>query len=98
MHLGRYNQTARPFNWKFTAADLVRLVGRISAHEHATHKPAELPQAAWRFLTNWTPTTQPLPSVAGRATNVPRPWSTISHPSAASSSLALRITSRLTPY
>ncbi|MFY9932989.1 MAG: IS630 family transposase [Streptosporangiaceae bacterium] len=42
----RYNQTARPFNWKFTAADLTRLLDRISAHEHAAHKPADLPEAA----------------------------------------------------
>jgi transposase len=42
----RYNQTARPFNWKFTAADLARLLDRISAHEHAAPNPAELPEAA----------------------------------------------------
>ena len=42
----RYNQTARPFNWKFTAADLTRLLHRISAREHAAPQPAELPQAA----------------------------------------------------
>ena len=42
----RYNQTARPFNWKFTAADLARLLDRISAHEHATPNLAELPEAA----------------------------------------------------
>jgi transposase len=42
----RYNQAARPFNWKFTAADLARVLDRISAHEHATQKPAELPEAA----------------------------------------------------
>src|SRR5689334_1724045 len=35
----RYNQTARPFNWKFTAADLARLLDRISAREHSTPKP-----------------------------------------------------------
>ena len=28
----RYNQTARPFNWKFTATDLTALLSRISAH------------------------------------------------------------------
>ena len=37
----RYNQTARPFNWKFTAADLARLLQRINAHQ-----PVGLPQAA----------------------------------------------------
>jgi transposase len=42
----RYNQGARPFNWKFTAADLARLLDRISAHEHAAQNPAELPEAA----------------------------------------------------
>ncbi len=42
----RYNQTARPFNWKFTAADLTRLLHRISARKHAAPLPAELPQAA----------------------------------------------------
>jgi len=42
----RYNQTARPFNWKFTAADLAQLLDRISAREHAARKPAELPEAA----------------------------------------------------
>jgi transposase len=42
----RYNQTARPFNWKFTAADLTRLLGRISTHEHPAEEAAELPEAA----------------------------------------------------
>jgi transposase len=40
--IDRYNQTARPFNWKFTAADLSRLLQRISAHQ----QPANPPQAA----------------------------------------------------
>jgi hypothetical protein len=40
--IDRYNQTARPFNWKYTAADLTRLLDRINAHE----EPASLPQAA----------------------------------------------------
>jgi transposase len=40
--IDRYNQTARPFNWKYTAADLARLLDRINAPE----KPASLPQAA----------------------------------------------------
>jgi transposase len=30
--IDRYNQTARPFNWTFTAADLARLLQRISTH------------------------------------------------------------------
>jgi transposase len=38
----RYNKTARPFNWKFTAADLARLLERISARE----EPVSLPDAA----------------------------------------------------
>jgi transposase len=42
----RYNQGARPFNWKFTAADLARLLARISTREHSAQKPAELPEAA----------------------------------------------------
>jgi transposase len=42
----RYNQAARPFNWKFTATDLTRVLDRISAREHTTQKPAELPKAA----------------------------------------------------
>src|ERR1700722_16545115 len=29
----RYNQTARPFSWKFTASDLHGLMDRISRHE-----------------------------------------------------------------
>ena len=31
----RYNQTARPFNWKFTASDLTGLLARINAHQQA---------------------------------------------------------------
>jgi transposase len=42
----RYNQSARPFSWKFTAADLARLLRRISAHKHAARNPAGLPEAA----------------------------------------------------
>jgi transposase len=42
----RYNQTAQPFNWKFTATDLARFLDRISAREDAAQKPAELPEAA----------------------------------------------------
>ena len=43
--MDRYNQTARPFNWKFTAEKLVWLLDKISAHEHAAQDPAELPEA-----------------------------------------------------
>ena len=38
----RYNQAARPFNWKFTAADLTRFLDKISGHQD----PANLPEAA----------------------------------------------------
>ena len=38
----RYNHTARPFNWKFTAADLATLLQQISARQ----EPADLPKAA----------------------------------------------------
>jgi transposase len=42
----RYNQGARPFNWKFTATDLARLLDRIGAREDAAPKPAGVPEAA----------------------------------------------------
>ena len=38
----RYNQTARPFNWNYTAADLARYLGRINGQQ----QPASLPEAA----------------------------------------------------
>jgi len=40
-----YNQTARPFNWKFTAADLARLLEWIGAREQPA-QPVSLPEAA----------------------------------------------------
>jgi hypothetical protein len=40
--IDRYNQTARPFGWKFTASDLAGLLQRISARQ----EPAGLPEAA----------------------------------------------------
>jgi transposase len=40
--IARYNHTARPFNWKFTAADLTGLLQRINARQ----EPANLSQAA----------------------------------------------------
>jgi transposase len=40
--IDRYNQTARPFNWKFTATDLARLLQRINARQQS----GSLPQAA----------------------------------------------------
>jgi hypothetical protein len=43
----RYNQTARPFNWKFTASDLHDLMDRISRHEQQDDPHHEsLPEAA----------------------------------------------------
>ena len=43
----RYNQTARPFSWKFTATDLHHLMDRISRHEQQDNPQNEpLPQAA----------------------------------------------------
>ena len=45
--MNRYNRTARPFNWKFTAGDLTALLHRITQHEQAaTSQQATLPQAA----------------------------------------------------
>jgi hypothetical protein len=41
----RYNHTARPFNWKFTAIDLARLLKRISAHQEPAREPVSLPEA-----------------------------------------------------
>jgi transposase len=43
---GRYNQTARPFSWKFTAADLHDLMDRISRHEQQAPRDEPLPEAA----------------------------------------------------
>ena len=43
----RYNLTARPFNWKFSADDLTALLRRISQREQApAGQHADLPQAA----------------------------------------------------
>ena len=54
----RYNATAAPFKWKFTAADLAEVIARIDRHEPtppppaprkprtARRKPATTPQAA----------------------------------------------------
>ena len=45
--VNRYNRTARPFNWKFTADDLTALLHRITQHEQAaTSQQAALPHAA----------------------------------------------------
>ena len=42
----RYNQTARPFNWKYTARDLRELMTRISEHEQRHQQAGTLPEAA----------------------------------------------------
>jgi transposase len=45
--VNRYNRTARPFNWKFSADDLTALLRRISQHEQAAaSQQATLPKAA----------------------------------------------------
>jgi len=44
--IGRYNQTARPFSWKFTASDLRNLMDRISRHEQHDPQREPLPEAA----------------------------------------------------
>jgi len=41
----RYNATAKPFQWKFTRADLHDLLDRINQHEQQQTTP-ELPSAA----------------------------------------------------
>ena len=44
---GRYNQTAKPFSWKYTAADLKDLLRRISEHEKGnTTRQTDLTKAA----------------------------------------------------
>jgi hypothetical protein len=43
----RYNLTARPFDWKFSADDLTALLRRISQREQAAaSQQATLPKAA----------------------------------------------------
>jgi hypothetical protein len=44
----RYNKTARPFQWKFTPADLDDLLTRIEQHEQKEPDPYQpaLPTAA----------------------------------------------------
>ena len=45
--VNRYNRTAQPFNWKFTADDLTALLHRISQREQApASQQPDLPQAA----------------------------------------------------
>ena len=54
--IDRYNTTARPFNWKFTAADLTRLLARI--------RPTKMPPTsppAFRGLPDQPPEELPVP-------------------------------------
>jgi hypothetical protein len=44
--VNRYNQTARPFDWKFTADDLAAMLRRISEREQPTKQQADLTTAA----------------------------------------------------
>ncbi|MGH3303513.1 MAG: hypothetical protein ACRDOK_17905, partial [Streptosporangiaceae bacterium] len=44
--IGRYNKTARPFSWEFTADDLTDLLAPINVHEEAARQPVTLPEAA----------------------------------------------------
>ena len=44
--IDRYNQTTRPFSWKFTASDLHDLMDRISKHNQPDPQDEPLPQAA----------------------------------------------------
>jgi hypothetical protein len=50
--VARYNQTARPFSWKFTASDLHDLMNRISKHNQQDPHDEPLPQAAGQPPTN----------------------------------------------
>jgi hypothetical protein len=40
---GHYNQTAQPFNWKYTSADLARLLDQINGHQPVSHPQAARP-------------------------------------------------------
>jgi hypothetical protein len=42
----RFNATAAPFKWTFTADDLDDLLARIDAHEHPERKDPPLTQQA----------------------------------------------------
>jgi hypothetical protein len=44
--VNRYNRTARPFNWKFTASDLAALLGRTGEPEQSAPPHADLTAAA----------------------------------------------------
>lgn len=42
----RYNQTARPFKWKFTTTDLAELLDRLDQHQPAQTGNLAQPRAA----------------------------------------------------
>jgi hypothetical protein len=70
----RYNQTARPFNWQFTAKDLDRFLDRINGHQEPANHQLELvvPPAAGGVtpevrVTGNIGTRTPLETSAGRA-------------------------------
>jgi transposase len=44
--INRYNRTAKPFNWKYTADDLASTLRRISEHEQAAVQQTSLTTAA----------------------------------------------------
>jgi len=44
--IDRYNKTARPFNWKFTAADLTELLARTQTYQATTQDSINEPKAA----------------------------------------------------
>jgi hypothetical protein len=48
----RYNRTARPFNWKFTADDLTALLRRISQREQAA--TSQQPPCPGRLISSHT--------------------------------------------
>jgi hypothetical protein len=52
----RYNQTARPFDWKFTAADLATLLSQITAHREPPSP--SLPEVARQTRANLRGVTQ----------------------------------------
>ena len=49
----RFNATAAPFNWTFTADDLDDLLARIDAHEHPDGEDTPLAQQAARLPRNF---------------------------------------------
>lgn len=54
--VSRYNQIARPFDWKFTT-ELREFMDRISKHQQQDPQPATLPEAARRTPARITAST-----------------------------------------